>query len=220
MLVFCVTYQCMCVCKDKQFHLINNCLDMFSWQSNDSFHVKYFNRFKLTSSLYFDLTCFFVFSINSLTIQLNKSQVYFCCFGMNEYPNPNICILSRWSPGNNGLEMESSPPVRLIRHPNYVRKSLHNQLNIINIYLYISKKEISNLFLFFCQVVLQNGLANISLSCPQGMITGIEYKGINNLLEYKHKPSQRGYETYAYALNIFLIDFDVSYVNYVYHNQF
>ncbi|KAK1354657.1 Rhamnogalacturonan endolyase [Heracleum sosnowskyi] len=42
-------------------------------------------------------------------------------------------------------------------------------------------------------VVMDNGLAQITLSTPGGMIDGIGYKGINNLLEPEYGPSYRGY---------------------------
>lgn len=45
---------------------------------------------------------------------------------------------------------------------------------------------------FFIKVVMDNGLAQISLSTPGGMIDGIRYKGINNLLEPEFGPSYRG----------------------------
>ncbi|KAL3630146.1 hypothetical protein CASFOL_023130 [Castilleja foliolosa] len=43
------------------------------------------------------------------------------------------------------------------------------------------------------QVVLDNGILNLTLSTPGGMITGIEYNQINNLLESKYKENDRGY---------------------------
>ncbi|KAI3451276.1 hypothetical protein Pfo_007941 [Paulownia fortunei] len=43
------------------------------------------------------------------------------------------------------------------------------------------------------QVVLDNGIVNVTLSTPGGMITGIEYNGIDNLLEYEYKENNRGY---------------------------
>ncbi|KAK4393933.1 hypothetical protein Sango_1864100 [Sesamum angolense] len=42
-------------------------------------------------------------------------------------------------------------------------------------------------------VVLDNGILNVTLSTPGGMITGIEYNGIDNLLEYEYKENNRGY---------------------------
>ncbi|KAL8476324.1 hypothetical protein ACS0TY_028844 [Phlomoides rotata] len=42
-------------------------------------------------------------------------------------------------------------------------------------------------------VVLDNGIVNVTLSTPAGMITGIEYNGIDNLLEYGYTDNNRGY---------------------------
>ncbi|KAL3618966.1 hypothetical protein CASFOL_037194 [Castilleja foliolosa] len=42
-------------------------------------------------------------------------------------------------------------------------------------------------------VVLDNGLLNVTLSTPGGMITGIQYNRIDNLLEYEYKENNRGY---------------------------
>ncbi|KAL6582863.1 hypothetical protein OROMI_004941 [Orobanche minor] len=43
------------------------------------------------------------------------------------------------------------------------------------------------------QVVLDNGILNVTLSTPGGMIIGIEYNGIDNLLEHEYKENNRGY---------------------------
>ncbi|KAK4417081.1 hypothetical protein Salat_2533600 [Sesamum alatum] len=40
---------------------------------------------------------------------------------------------------------------------------------------------------------MDNGILNVTLSTPGGMITGIEYNGIDNLLEYEYKENNRGY---------------------------
>ncbi|KAL2498987.1 Rhamnogalacturonate lyase family protein [Abeliophyllum distichum] len=42
-------------------------------------------------------------------------------------------------------------------------------------------------------VVVDNGLVSVTLSNPGGMITGIEYNGIDNLLENEYKENNRGY---------------------------
>ncbi|KAG8383635.1 hypothetical protein BUALT_Bualt04G0034500 [Buddleja alternifolia] len=42
-------------------------------------------------------------------------------------------------------------------------------------------------------VVLDNGILNVTLSTPAGMITGIEYNGIDNLLESEYEEINRGY---------------------------
>ncbi|KAI4389482.1 hypothetical protein MLD38_001704 [Melastoma candidum] len=43
------------------------------------------------------------------------------------------------------------------------------------------------------QVVLDNGLLQVMLSSPEGIITGIRYAGIDNLLEVPNDESNRGY---------------------------
>ncbi|PQQ03012.1 putative rhamnogalacturonate lyase B [Prunus yedoensis var. nudiflora] len=43
------------------------------------------------------------------------------------------------------------------------------------------------------QVVLNNGLVQLTFSYPGGDVIGIKYKGIDNLLEIKNQPSNRGY---------------------------
>lgn len=40
--------------------------------------------------------------------------------------------------------------------------------------------------------MVDNGLAKITFSTPEGMITGIQYNGIDNILEEKNKESDRG----------------------------
>ncbi|GAA0161447.1 lyase [Lithospermum erythrorhizon] len=42
-------------------------------------------------------------------------------------------------------------------------------------------------------VVMDNGLVQVTLSKPDGIITGISYQGIDNLLEVRNKESNRGY---------------------------
>ncbi|CAL5365112.1 unnamed protein product [Camellia sinensis] len=42
-------------------------------------------------------------------------------------------------------------------------------------------------------VVMDNGLVNVTLSTPQGMVTGIQYNGIDNLLMEVNKGRKRGY---------------------------
>ncbi|KAL0812927.1 hypothetical protein Bca101_069370 [Brassica carinata] len=42
-------------------------------------------------------------------------------------------------------------------------------------------------------VVMDNGIARVTLSKPDGIVTGIEYNGIDNLLEVLNEESNRGY---------------------------
>jgi rhamnogalacturonan endolyase len=43
------------------------------------------------------------------------------------------------------------------------------------------------------QVVMDNGILQVTLSKPGGIITGIEYNGIDNVLEVRNKETNRGY---------------------------
>ncbi|XP_021832185.1 probable rhamnogalacturonate lyase B [Prunus avium] len=42
-------------------------------------------------------------------------------------------------------------------------------------------------------VVMDNGILQVTLSKPEGMVTGIQYKGVDNLLEILNEDSNRGY---------------------------
>ncbi|XP_010475808.1 PREDICTED: uncharacterized protein LOC104755166 [Camelina sativa] len=42
-------------------------------------------------------------------------------------------------------------------------------------------------------VVMDNGIARVTLSKPDGIVTGIEYNGIDNLLEVLNEEVNRGY---------------------------
>ncbi|KAK4274200.1 hypothetical protein QN277_017463 [Acacia crassicarpa] len=42
-------------------------------------------------------------------------------------------------------------------------------------------------------VVVENGIVKVTLSNPEGIVTGIEYNGVDNLLEYLNEESNRGY---------------------------
>ncbi|GLJ48429.1 hypothetical protein SUGI_1022190 [Cryptomeria japonica] len=43
------------------------------------------------------------------------------------------------------------------------------------------------------QVVLDNGIVNVTLANPQGMVIGVQYGGIDNLLDSTRGPFRRGY---------------------------
>lgn len=40
---------------------------------------------------------------------------------------------------------------------------------------------------------MDNGILQVNISNPEGMVTGIEYNGIDNLLEILNEESNRGY---------------------------
>ncbi|KAK8465675.1 hypothetical protein PHAVU_009G144850 [Phaseolus vulgaris] len=42
-------------------------------------------------------------------------------------------------------------------------------------------------------VVMDNGIVQVTLSNPGGIVTGIRYNGVDNLLEVLNKESNRGY---------------------------
>lgn len=46
---------------------------------------------------------------------------------------------------------------------------------------------------------MDNGILQVTLSNPQGHVTGIQYNGIENLLEVNNRESNRGY-THTRAL--------------------
>ena len=49
------------------------------------------------------------------------------------------------------------------------------------------------------QVVMENGMLKVTLSNPEGIVTGIQYNDIDNLLEVLNDESNRGY-IYIYTL--------------------
>ena len=39
---------------------------------------------------------------------------------------------------------------------------------------------------------MDNGILQVTLSNPEGMVTGIQYRGIDNLLEVRNSETDRG----------------------------
>lgn len=45
------------------------------------------------------------------------------------------------------------------------------------------------------QVIMDNGIVQVNLSNPEGIVTGIRYNGIDNLLEILNEEYDRGYSS-------------------------
>lgn len=44
----------------------------------------------------------------------------------------------------------------------------------------------------YIKVVVDNGIVEVTFSIPEGMVTGIQYNGIENILEGDNKDDNRG----------------------------
>lgn len=40
---------------------------------------------------------------------------------------------------------------------------------------------------------MDNGIFSITIACPEGTVTGIEYNGLDNILNDRNEKSDRGY---------------------------
>lgn len=66
------------------------------------------------------------------------------------------------------------------------------------LYIHLSKLNADVVDSFFSprrvdvKVILDNGLLQVTLSNPEGIISGIKYAGIDNLLEVLNDESNRG----------------------------
>ena len=43
------------------------------------------------------------------------------------------------------------------------------------------------------QVIIDNGILQLTLSKPDGIVTGVQYNGVDNLMEVINKEDDRGY---------------------------
>lgn len=51
------------------------------------------------------------------------------------------------------------------------------------------------------QVEIKNGIFGLTLSNPDGIVTGVRYNGVDNLMEILNKEDNRGYQ-FFYTLNL------------------
>jgi hypothetical protein len=49
---------------------------------------------------------------------------------------------------------------------------------------------------------MDNGIVQVTLSNPGGIVTGIRYNGVDNLLEVLNKETNRGYELWFFVLEM------------------
>lgn len=55
---------------------------------------------------------------------------------------------------------------------------------------------------------MDNGILQVTLSNPDGIVTGIRYSGIDNLLEVLNDESNRGYNTFCLFLFFFFVSYE------------
>ena len=56
---------------------------------------------------------------------------------------------------------------------------------------------------------MDNGILQVTLSNPDGIVTGIRYSGIDNLLEVLNDESNRGYNTFCLFLFFFFVSYEL-----------
>lgn len=99
-----------------------------------------------------------------------------------------------------GLAEQSRYKRRVCHTPVHGRSSrfkwsLYYQINRVRCTRPFDLKSVSSFFSFslYAQVVMDNGILLVNLSKPEGMVVGIQYQGIDNLLEVLQDETNRGY---------------------------
>ncbi|KAF6150992.1 hypothetical protein GIB67_016470 [Kingdonia uniflora] len=69
----------------------------------------------------------------------------------------------------------------------------YGHLLSINIKIFLLLFLITGNIIIYLQIVMDNGLVKVTLSNPGGMVTGVQYNGIENLLEFQNEEENRGY---------------------------
>ena len=54
------------------------------------------------------------------------------------------------------------------------------------------------------QVIIDNGILQLTLSKPDGIVTGVQYNGVDNLMEVINKEDDRGYSTCLALFDVYV----------------
>ncbi|KAG0453281.1 hypothetical protein HPP92_025945 [Vanilla planifolia] len=73
-----------------------------------------------------------------------------------------------------------------------LRKAIGKSLSSTSVAVPMAPKGVC-LSVYECYVVIDNGILELTLSKPGGIVTGIKYNGIDNLMEIRNKEDNRGY---------------------------
>lgn len=68
----------------------------------------------------------------------------------------------------------------------------HVSFQLYDSYFLMIMFSVIHVFYNSLQVILDNGLLKVTISNPQGYVTGIKYAGMDNLLDVKSSESKRG----------------------------
>ncbi|XP_041017227.1 uncharacterized protein LOC121259642 isoform X2 [Juglans microcarpa x Juglans regia] len=95
------------------------------------------------------------------------------------FSNIMLCVLLKLSTQTQVPNSNFHPPVEV---PGDIKANLMS-MSFPGVQLHIKDQH----------VVMDNGILQVTISNPEGMVTGIEYNGIDNLLEILNEESNRGY---------------------------